>query len=51
MVIDSGRLHLRIPVTCLSGGAVGSTIRVAGPAHTKVFEAAVLDNGTVRGEL
>ena len=51
MVIDSGRLHLRIPVTCLTSGAVGSTIRVAGPARSKVFEAAVLDKSTVRGEL
>ena len=51
MVIDSGRLHLRIPVTCLSSGAVGSTIRVAGPAHSKVYEAAVVDQITVRGNL
>ncbi len=51
MVIDSGRLHLKVPVTCLSSGAVGSTIRVAGPARMKVFEVSVLDGATVRGEL
>ncbi len=51
MVIDSGLLHLRIPVTCLQGGAVGSTIRVAGPGRSKIFEAAVLDGTTVRGNL
>ncbi len=51
MLIDSGLLHLRIPVTCLQGGAVGSTIRVAGPGRSKIFEAAVLDGTTVRGSL
>ena len=51
MVIDSGFLHLRMPVTCLQGGTVGSVIRVAGPGRSRVFEAAVLDGATVRGSL
>ena len=51
MVIDSGLLHLRISVTCLQGGAVGSTIRVAGPGRSRVYEAAVVDGTTVRGSL
>ena len=51
MLIDSGFLHLRIPVTCLQGGAVGSTIRVAGPGRSRVYEAAVVDGTTVRGSL
>ncbi len=51
MVIDSGLLHLRIPVTCLGSGAVGSVIRVAGPSRSKVYEASVVDGNTVRGRL
>ncbi len=51
MVIDSGLLHLRLPVTCLQSGAAGSSIRVMGPARGKVYEAAVIDRTTVRGNL
>lgn len=51
MVIDSGLLHLRLPVTCLQAGGVGSTIRVTGPAHSKVYQVAVIDRTTVRGSL
>lgn len=51
MVIDSGLLHLRVPVTCLQAGVVGSTIRVTGPARGKVYQAAVIDRTTVRGSL
>ena len=51
MVIDSGLLHIRVPVTCLQSGAAGSMIRVAGPARRKVYEAAIVDGSTVRGTL
>lgn len=51
MLIDSGLLHLRLPVTCLQAGAVGQTIRVAGPSHSKVYQVAVVDRSTVRGSL
>ncbi len=51
LLIDSGRLHLRLPATALGSGAAGSTVRVAGPARGKVFEALVLDSTTVRGTL
>ncbi len=51
MVIDSGLLHIRVPVTCLQSGATGSIIRVAGPARRKVYEAAIVDSATVRGTL
>ncbi len=51
MVIDSGLLHLRLPVTCLQAGGVGSTIRVAGSVRGKVYQADVIDRSTVRGSL
>ena len=51
LLIDSGLLHLRVPVTCLQAGAIGSTIRVAGPGRRMIYEAAVLDGATLRGKL
>ncbi len=51
LVIDSGRIHLRIPVTCLGGGAPGAPIRVAGPKNARVYQATVVDGTTVRGVL
>ena len=51
MLIDSGRIHLRIPVTCLSGGAPGTPIRVAGSRNARIYQAKVVDSATVRGEL
>ncbi len=51
MLIDSGMLHLRIPVTCLQAGAVGATIRVTGPSRSRVYQAAIIDGTTVRGSL
>jgi hypothetical protein len=51
MLIDSGLLHLRVPVTCLQGGSVGATIRVAGPARGRVYQVAIIDRATVRGSL
>ncbi len=51
LLIDSGRIHLRIPVTCLGGGAPGAPIRVAGPKHARTYQATVIDGTTVRGVL
>lgn len=51
MLIDSGHLHLRFPVTCLEAGAPGVTIRVRGQAAGLVYQAAVIDGATVRGTL
>ncbi len=51
LLIDSGRLHLRVPVTCLQGGTAGSMIHVAALAHGRVYEAAIVDGTTVRGSL
>ncbi len=51
LLIDSGRLHLRVPVTCLQGGTAGSMIHVAALAHGRIYEAAIVDGTTVRGSL
>ena len=51
MVIDSGLLHIRVPVTCLENGNPGATIRVAGLPRGRVYRAAIVDGATVRGSL
>ncbi len=52
LVIDSGKLHLRLPAICLQSGSPGSMIRVrSAAARGPVFQAEVLDRRTVRGSL
>ena len=51
LLIDSGQLHLRVPVTCLQGGTAGSMIHVAALAHGRIYEAAIVNGTTVRGSL
>ena len=51
MLIDRGRIHLRIPVTCLGSGAPGAPIRVAGPKNARIYQAKIVDAATVRGVL
>ncbi len=51
MLIDSGRIHLRIPVTCLASGGLGAPVRVSGPKSSRVYLATVVDGTTVRGTL
>lgn len=51
LLIDSGRLHLRIPATCLQGGTAGNMIHVAALAHGRIYQAAIVDGSTVRGSL
>ena len=51
LVMDSGRLHLRVPVTCLQGGSAGSTIRVRALGRGAVYQATIIDGSTVRGTL
>ena len=51
LVIDSGRLHLRLPATCLQGGSEGATVHVRSAPRGLVFKAEILDQRTVRGSL
>jgi hypothetical protein len=51
LVIDSGKLHLRLPAICMQGGREGATIRVRCAPRGLVFKAEILDQRTVRGSL
>ncbi len=52
LVIDSNRIHIRVPVVCLENGAVGHTVRVAGLDDRKqIYRAEVLDGDSLKGSL
>ncbi len=51
MVVDSGRVHLQLPVICLESGAVGRTIRVSSRDHKQVFAAEVVSSEIVKGKI
>lgn len=51
LVIDSGLLHLRLPVICLQDGDPGGIIRVQSVDRHVIYQATVVDTSTVRGAL
>ena len=51
LLLDSDRVHIRIPVTCLENGAPGQTIRVRGGDHRVIFTAQVVDSAFLKGRL
>ena len=52
LVIDSNRIHIRVPVVCLENGAVGHTVRVAGLDDRKqIYRAEVLSADSLKGSL
>lgn len=51
LLIDSGLLHLRIPVVCLQDGDLGNPIRVQSVDRRVTYLATVVDPFTVRGSL
>lgn len=51
MLIDEDRLHIRMPVVCMQGGAVGDKVRVTTPNHRQTFEALILNAQELKGSL
>jgi hypothetical protein len=51
LLIDSGFLHLNLPVICLQAGAVGKSIRVRTLGKPREYAAIVVNATTVRGYL
>ena len=51
LLLDSDRVHIRIPVVCLENGATGQTIRVKSKDHHLIYTAQVIDGTLVKGKL
>jgi hypothetical protein len=51
LLVDTGQMHLRIPVVSLQNGALGSTIHVASPDHKQTYTATVLSPTTLTGSI
>lgn len=51
LLLDSDRVHIRIPVTCLENGSPGQMIRVRGKEHRVIFTAQVVDSTSLKGTL
>jgi hypothetical protein len=51
LLLDGGRVHIRLSVVCLESGAAGQTIRVASKDHRQTYTAVVVDGSTVRASL
>ncbi len=51
LLLDSERVHIRIPVICLQSGSAGETIRVSTPDHRQNYRAQVVKDGVLQGRL
>lgn len=51
LVIDQGRLHIRVPVICLESGRAGGMVRVQSRDHRQIYLAQVLDGSSLKGSL
>lgn len=49
--IDSGPLHITMPVVCLAGGNVGQTVRVASLDRKRMFAAEIIGPSDLKGSL
>jgi hypothetical protein len=51
LVVDTGQMHIELPVICLQNGAVGARIRVVSPDHKQSYTATVVSSTLVTGSL
>jgi len=51
LLLDSERVHIRIPVICLQSGSAGESIRVSTPDHRQNYMAQVVKDGVLQGRL
>jgi len=51
LLFEGDRLHIRMRVVCLQGGATGDTVRVSTPDHKQTFTAEILSPTLLKGSL
>jgi hypothetical protein len=51
LLLDGGRVHIRLSAVCLESGAAGQAIRVVSKDHRQTYTAVVVDGSTVRASL
>ncbi len=51
LLIDQDRIHIRLPVICVQGGAAGDKVKVTTANRQQLFEAVILNNEELKGTL
>ena len=51
LLIDQGRIHIRLQVVCMESGAMGQTIRVQDRISKRIYLAQIADETRLRGGL
>ncbi len=51
LMLEAGRVHIKLQVVCLEGGSVGDTIRVTGKDHKQSYSAEVVGSNLLKGSL
>lgn len=51
LLLESERVHIRIPVVCIEDGALGQNVRVRGSGNRQMYVAEVVDTGSLKGRL
>jgi hypothetical protein len=50
LYLDSGRVHISMPVICLDNGAIGQTVRATTTDRQKTYLVQVVDSASLRGK-
>jgi hypothetical protein len=51
LLLDGGRVHIRLTVVCLENGSIGQIIRVASKDHKEVYTALIVDDAVLKARL
>ncbi len=51
LLIDQDKIHIRLPVICVQGGAAGDKVRVTTANRQQLFEAVILNSDELKGTL
>ena len=51
LMLEAGRVHIKLQVVCLEGGSVGDTIRVTAKDHKQSYTAEVVGSNLLKGSL
>ena len=51
LLLEGGRVHIRLAVVCLENGALGQTIRVSSKDHRQTYMGKVVDEEVLRASL
>jgi hypothetical protein len=51
LIVDTGEMHIQVPVICLQNGAIGARVHVVSPDRKQKYTATIVSTTVLRGSL